>query len=391
MKVFVLLSRVPYPLEKGDKLRAFHLLKELKKNNEIFLCCLHDQPELFLHTEKLKEICDHIQIIKLSKIRIYLQIFFTLFTNKPFQVAYFYQNSVQKKINKILEDFEPEHIYCQLIRTAEYTKNYHNCPKTLDYQDALSKGMERREKDAPFYLRPIFRSEKKRLLEYENIIFEYFDFKTIISAQDRDLIYHKDRRNISVVSNGIDTDYFNAIPSEKKYTLLFTGNMGYPPNIESVLFLVQFILPELRKIMPSASLLIAGANPTSKIKSLQCDYISVSGWMEDIRDAYNQSKIFLAPMQIGTGLQNKLLEAMSMKLPCVTSSLANNALGAVHGDSILVAKTVDDYVKHIVELTNRKEYFDKIASAGRLFVKENFSWQVNGTLLNNIIHNKTSV
>jgi polysaccharide biosynthesis protein PslH len=387
MKLFVLLSRIPYPLEKGDKLRAFYLLKELKKNHEIFLCCLDDQNSNIGYTEKLSEICDHLKVFKLSKIRILFNLMLSIFSRKPFQVAYFYQNNIQKKINKILDIYTPDHIYCQLIRTTEYVKNYHDCTKTLDYQDALSKGIERREKNAPYYLKPILKSEKRRLLEYENIIFEYFDTKTIISAQDRDLIYHKERKKIIVISNGIDTKYFSNTLCEKKFLLVFTGNMSYQPNIETALYLANSILPLLKKSIPHASLLIAGASPTSKIKALQSDSITVSGWMEDIRDAYNQSSIFIAPMHIGTGLQNKLLEAMSMKLPSITSVLVNNALGAINGKSILVAKTREEYVFAITSLLTNKKYFDDIADEGRNFVQKNYSWRHNASLLNNIMQN----
>ena len=115
--------------------------------------------------------------------------------------------------------------------------------------------------------------------------------------------------------------------------------MSYPPNVNAVMYIAKEIFPLLLKHKPDIKLLIAGATPTNAVKSLANANIHVSGWMDDIRDAYNESSIFLAPLQIGTGLQNKLLEAMSMELPCITSALANNALKACDGEEILIGET----------------------------------------------------
>ena len=180
MKILVLLSRIPYPLDKGDKLRAYHQIKNLSKNHKIYLIALNESkahPDAY---ENLKKYCSHIKFIKLSRFRIYLNIFLCFFQNKPFQIAYFYSKKVQKQINGVIDDFKPDHIYCQLIRMAEYAK-HSDIPKTLDYMDALSKGIKRRIETSELYLRWILKMEGKRVMRYEHHIFKHFDFKTIIS------------------------------------------------------------------------------------------------------------------------------------------------------------------------------------------------------------------
>ncbi len=146
MKLFVLLSRVPYPLEKGDKLRAYHQLRLLHEKHEIFLCCRHFgkvHPEA---EQKLQEISTHHIIIKLEYLFLPFYLFFTLFTRKPLQVGYFFQYGPFLKVRKLIADFKPDHIYAQLLRTAEYVKDLHGIKKTLDYQDCFSAGVARREK-----------------------------------------------------------------------------------------------------------------------------------------------------------------------------------------------------------------------------------------------------
>jgi sugar transferase (PEP-CTERM/EpsH1 system associated) len=375
MKIFVLLSRIPYRLEKGDKLRAWHQIKELSKNHEIYLACLNDSK---IHPEaesKLKEICKEVRFFSLNKIGIGARLFAGIFTKTPFQVHYFHSKFIDKKIKKYINEIQPDHIYAQLIRVSEYVKNIHHIPKTLDYMDALSKGMERRISKSSGILKFFLKKESKRLLEYENLIFDYFENKTIISEQDRALIYHPDQKKIVIISNGVDTDYFSPQKKELNFDLLFNGNMSYPPNIDCVHFIAEKILPIVLKKFPETKFMISGANPVNSVLSLANKNIHVSGWMDDIREAYWSSKIFIAPMQIGTGLQNKLLEAMAIGIPCVTTELANNALGATANEQILIGNTPEEIAHQIERLLTEPDLVIKISSNGRTFVTENYNWK----------------
>ncbi len=389
MKIFVILSRVPYPLEKGDKLRAFNQIRELSKNNQIILFALNDIDLDPVSTQELEKYCSEIVILKLSKMTIVLNLIRTLFDGKPFQVGYFYFREAQQKINELVKKHQPDHIYCQLIRTAEYAKPYTTIPKTLDFMDVFSKGMERRKSTSPFYLKPILGIEYKRLLRYEHRIFSVFNNKTIISDQDKKLIPHPQKDEIIVVPNGVDTGYFKPIPLKKEFELLFNGNMNYPPNVESVQYLVNKIMPLVWEKLPNVRLLISGANPSNKVMELKSEKVVISGWMNDIRENFAKSKMLVAPMQISIGLQNKLLEAMAMKLPCITSTLANNALGAKPKVQILVADHPEQYATCILSLLNNETELHQLAEEGYQFAIKNFNWQhTTGILEKLFIKNK---
>lgn len=383
MRIFVLLPRVPYPLEKGDKLRAFNQIACLSKHNKIHLCALNDTNVHPDAIKILKKYCETIDIINLSKTCIYLNLFKGVFTNMPFQVHYFYNKKAQKTINHLIKKYRPQHLYCQLVRTAEYIKRS-NTPKTIDYQDVFSKGIERRLHYTPFYLKPILKAEYNRLLKYENHVFDLFDNKTIISGPDREFIPHKDKRKIHIIPNGINSEYF--APREEKRTLdlVFIGNMGYPPNVNASEFLVNEILPLLEEDM-HVKIYLVGASPDKKVQRLASKKVVVTGWVDDVRDYYAKAKIFIAPMQIGTGLQNKLLEAMAMKTPCITSPLANNALGAMHNKEIMVARNPGEYVEHIKTLLQNPEKAIEIAHNGHDFVTKNYNWEAVTGKLNTII------
>ena len=374
MKLFFLLPRVPYPTEKGDKLRAFHQIAHLAKKHEIIICALN---EGVLHEDAIPVLSKYataVHIIPISKSTIFSNIIRALFTGKPLQVGYYYNKSTEKIIHGLIDKYKPDHIFCQLIRMAEYVKDL-PLPKTLDYQDVFSKGVERRLASSSIFLRPFLKLEYQRMLDSERMAFDRFDNKIIISYPDRELIPHPDREKIVVVANGVDTTFFHPLERDKEYDLVFTGNMSYPPNIHSCEFLVNKILPLVLEKKPGLNVLVAGANPTMRVQVLRSPHVEISGWVPDMREAYAQAKIFIAPMQLGTGLQNKLLEAMAMKIPCITSHLANQALNALPGEEILIGDTPRDYADHIIMLLENPLLANSIAEKGYQFILKKYSWE----------------
>ena len=384
MKIFVLLPRIPYPLEKGDKLRAFNQIKQLAKRNEIILCALNDDPKVSEQDafHALQPYCQSINFIRIKKLQILLGLIRAFFKGLPLQCGYFYNRKAARKIDALIAKHKPDMLYGQLLRVAEYIR-YKNLPKAIDYQDIFSYGMKRRADIASCVTRPIYNMEYHRLKRYEAALFDNFDVKSIISEPDRDLFPHERRDKILIIPNGVDHDYFKPQEREKQYDLVFTGNMSYPPNVNAVEYLANEILPIVWKTMPKVKLYIAGATPDPKVKKAASERIIVSGWLDDIRDAYAQSRVFIAPMRIGTGLQNKLLEAMSMRLPAITSPLANASLGAKPNEEILVGCNAEEMAQHIITLLTDKEKAERLAQAGFDFTNRVYDWGKATEILEN--------
>jgi len=375
LRLFVLLSRFPYPLEKGDKLRAFHQLRILSKHHEIYLCALHENELEPNWISEVKQYCTELETIKISKFSQFVNLGLSLFSSEPFQVAYFYQSAAQKRVSDCIEKWKPDAIYCQLLRTAKYVEHVNSIPKVIDFQDAFSKGIERRLETDTWYLKPILYSELGRLNLYEKQVFEHFDACTIISEQDRNQLPFGQRDEVTIVRNGVELNDFQPSNEVKTVDVLFAGNMGYPPNVDAAVFLEKEVMPLVRTQIPKATLMLAGARPDQKVKDLASDLTDVTGWVDDMRDCYAKAKVFVAPMTIGTGLQNKLLEAMAMRIPCVTSTLANNALKAKSNSEILIAKTAQEYAHSVIELLENPEKANSIAAAGHELVSKQFSWE----------------
>ncbi|MGI4832422.1 MAG: glycosyltransferase [Janthinobacterium lividum] len=389
MKILVLLSRFPYPLDKGDKLRAYHQLRYLAgQGHDICLLALSDEPVPAAALGAVRPLCRgglHLHRLRRPTqgrglARALLQ------AGRPLQVGYFYETGAQQLLGYLLAEFRPDHVYCQLIRMAEYLRHYAG-PMTLDYMDVFSAGMARRAATAPAWQRPLLALEARRLAAYETEVFAWFQHRTIISDQDRQLIQHPGRGTITVVPNGIDMQYFAPLAEvASTHELLFCGNMGYPPNVDAAAWLAEEILPLVRQRHPGACLLLAGTTPSPRVRALaRRPGVAVSGWLPDIRPAYAGAQVFVAPMRVGTGLQNKLLEALAMRRPCVTTSLANNALGATPGQHLLVADTALGLAEALGTLLADAPRAAQLAEAGHQFVAAHYDWAAATARLENLL------
>lgn len=377
MKLLVLLSRFPYPLDKGDKLRAYYQLRELARRHEICLFALSDEPVTAEALAAVQPLCrGGLVVRRLRRPGIARNMARALATGLPLQVGYFYDARAQRQLDSLLRDFRPDHVYCQLIRMAEYLRPHQGqVPMTLDYMDVFSAGMARRATQAPAWQRPVLALEARRLLAYEAEVFDWFAHCTIISDQDRQLIQHPRRAEISIVLNGIDTGFFRPQPEAvKEYDVLFCGNMSYHPNVDAACFLADAVMPLVRQRHPAARLLVAGTTPAPRVQALASAHVQVSGWVPDIRAAYAAARVFAAPMRVGTGLQNKLLEAMAMSLPCVTTPLANNALGGRDGHELRVAADATAVAAAIADLLADPAAAAEMAAHGHDFVQQRYDW-----------------
>ncbi|MBP5663600.1 MAG: glycosyltransferase [Bacteroidales bacterium] len=375
MKLLVVLSRFPYPLEKGDKLRAYHQIRVLSRQHDIYLFALSDTEVPASSMEAMKPFCKEIREGRICWWTMLTNSLRAFFKGWPIQCGYFYSREAKRALRQFADEVKADAIYAQLVRTVPYVQELEG-EKTIDYQDVFSQGMLRRAERAPFWQKPFFKMESRRLQRYEAEVFPLFQHHTIITEVDRDLMPVKDKDKISIVGNGVDFEQYKYEGQEKIYDLIFAGNMSYAPNVDAAEFIVKQILPNLLSQFPNLRLVLCGANPAPRVRALQGPHVTVTGWVDSIAEYYAQSKIFIAPMRLGTGLQNKLLEAMATQLPCVTSPLAGKPLKGVENQrDVLICDKVEDYVKAITQLLTDSAYYQQIAQQGYQYVKERYSWE----------------
>lgn len=386
MKLLVLLSRFPYPLEKGDKLRAYHQIRCLAEKHEIVLVALHDREVGDEELQQLQLFCKKIHLLRQGFLQKAWNVGRDFFRGLPLQCGYFYSKKNQRAIERIVLDEKPDRVYCQLIRMAEYVKDM-PIPKVLDYQDVFSKGMWRRYENANFLMKPFFKMEYRRVARYEAAVFDKFDARTIITEVDRDLIPHPKRDEIVVVHNGVDFGQFQYQGERKSCDIIFSGNMGYAPNVDAAEYLAKEIFPPLREMIPGLKLVLCGASPAPRVQALRRDGVTVTGWVDSMCDWYAMARVFVAPMRMGTGLQNKLLEAMSMQLPCVTSPLAGKPLeNAESAGAVVTCHTTEEYIETIARLLRDSDYYQQLSDNGHRYVRGRYEWHAATDRLEQLFH-----
>jgi len=377
MKIFVLTSRFPYPLEKGDKLRMYHHIRALSQKYSVVLCALTGSEIETAHIEHLKQYCKEVYILKLPVSRLPFAILKSIVSNLPLTVAYFYSSKVANQIKSIIKKELPDLIYCQLVRCSEYVKDIQT-PKILDYMDSFSLIWKRRTEHSSFITRWITHREASFIHAYERKIGMYFDAKLIISQHDKENVGTSDIDSITVLPNGIDNQYFTPpeVPKLPQYDVCFVGNLGYHPNIEACKFLIQSILPKLIAKHPNIKVLLAGARPSKQLLELANESVTVSGWLDDIREAYYNSKIMVAPLFQGAGQQNKIIESIACGTPCITTPLAANPYSVFEESPIQTANSEDSFAQQILELLENQSKRENLSQRGIDFVQNHFGWQI---------------
>ena len=371
MKLVVLTSRFPYPLDKGDKVRSFHQIIELSKQFEVYLISICEEEVSDSQKQALTPYCKSIDVQLLPENKRYLNLVSGLFGNMPWQVRYFYDQEIAKHIDMMIDEIQPDHIYVQLIRMAPYASNS-TYPKSIDYMDAMGLNMGLIGLSQLKRVPMLNKMELKKCVAYEQEVYPLFDRHYIISHRDRKAIIRSDEQEMSVVSNGVDTDFFSFRErSEGGFDAGFVGNLGYVHNDKAAHYLIDEVMPLMAD---DFRILIAGARPSQWLNIKQRQNITISPYAEDIRDHYRQIKVLVAPIFSGSGQQNKILEAMALGIPCITTSFVNQSLGAEPGEEILIADDPKRFTGEMLALKTDKDLYTKLSYAGRQMVVDRFNW-----------------
>ncbi len=381
----VLTSRFPYPIDKGDKLRLYHQLRDLSKQFQVHLFALHEKPIEAEHFAAIEPYCTQIKTYALGKMHWPQQALRCLWQNLPLQSGYFFSPTLKKQIQHDLQAIKPDAIYVQLSRMMPYTEGL-SFPLVLDLQDCFSLNYTRAAKQSTG-LRALFYAREARTVQgLETQLLQSPIHTTIISNFDREALPVQPN-NTRVVPNGVDTFFFQPLQGEKPYTIVYVGNLSYQPNQEAARFLCEVLMPKLVQRIPSAKLLLAGANMPSFMKQWESNHIHCAGWMKDIRTAYASAQLFVAPLFSGAGVQNKMLEAMSMGMPCITTPLVNASLNAPVPNTVLTANDADGFCSAIEKILKNSEQAQAMGQAGRTWVETNYRWTTANATLIAVIQN----
>lgn len=381
MKILFVTSRLLYPVNRGDKVRPFNFARSLSQKHNLSLLSFIQSKDEIQHIEVLKKWFDSVDTICLPPWKSYLNMALNILSGKPLQVSYFKSSQFKKKIDQILGKNDFDMVYIFHLRMVQYFLKKNDIYRVLDLCDSVSFFMQRLIKHAKWYMKPIYAYEISRVKSYEQDLMKYFEEYWIISEEDRaQLEADSHFEKLYIVKNGIDTDYFSRNQwrgeNGEQNTIIFVGYMGVE-SVDAIYYFYNQILPLIKKEIPDFRWYIVGANPPDKVKSLANDKnIIVTGYVEDLRDWYEKASVAIAPMRFVAGMQNKILEAMSMSLPVVTTSYGNEGINAKEGETIFVEDEPKDFAWRIVQLLRDDNLREEMGNKARRFVEEKYSWNV---------------
>jgi len=390
MNILFLSQRVPFPPNKGDKLRSFNEIKFLSRNNNISLVCLTDNPDDLKPGQGLQSCCASVDVIYLPKLKSKAQSASALFSSHPLTLSYFYSNDLQEVVDGKLrnEQFDVIFVYCSSM--AQYVEHVNTIPKIIDFVDVDSEKWLQYATYARFPMNHLYRLEGRRLRKYEALLAETFQHCILVSEKEVD-----DFRNmvcpcptVTPISNGVDGDMFQPSPgSYNRSALVFTGAMDYFANVETVLFFVRNILPIIQRSIAGVTFTIVGSNPTPEIQSLAASHanITVTGSVDQVQPYVVNSAVFVAPMLIARGVQNKILEAMAMGVPVVTTSLGFEGITAVPGKDIFVEDQPERFAGRVIELMRDDGLRMETSRNSRKTVESFYDWTLNLEKLEHIL------
>lgn len=373
-QILFISPRFPFPTLKGDQLVIYHRLKSLSKKYDITLLTFYRHQKQLDDLEELGKYCHSIHPIKLSNGLILKNLFKALFGRKPYQVQFFQSTSFAESLSALLNEHSFQLIHCFTLRLYPYTQK-HELPVVLELIDSMVLNIKSLVKIVSPLRSFVFKQELNRMMNYEPMIAKESEAVIVVSEFDKNEI---GEAKIKVIPNGVDTKKFytlNKSPETKAPTIIFTGNMKYAPNVEAVKWFVNTCFPSILSEIPEAKFRIVGVNPAPDVLALEkIEHVEVVGFVEDLALEINEAKVAVAPMQSGSGIQNKILEAMACKTPVVTTKKGCEGLMAKSGEAIVVANKANEFAKDVISLLTDTKLNEEIGEGGHQYVQEHHSW-----------------
>jgi polysaccharide biosynthesis protein PslH len=375
MNILFMTARLPYPPLNGDKVIPYNRLKLLSGKHAVTLISFYQNDSELEYLAHIRPYCEHIIAIKQNRLISVANLLRGLYSAKPFQVLYFCSGKMRKEVRRLLKQKQFDIVHSYMIRMAEYARNIEEST-ALELIDPMELNYVRRAVTGSVWLRAALKIEAKRLGAYERRIVKRYDVSILVSEKDVEA-FHSDR--VVSVSLGVDTDVFRRqeeLPDSR--TIVFSGNMGYGPNENAIIWFLENCYPMIKTNVPDVKLIIAGHNPSVRVKSFHDGVsVNVTGFVESMPAVLGRAQLAIAPMQSGYGMHIKLLEAMSCGLPVVSTSFALGSIKAVDGREVAIADNGRQFIHCCTELLQNHEIARNMGDAARKLITERYSWKAH--------------
>ncbi|RTL46527.1 MAG: TIGR03087 family PEP-CTERM/XrtA system glycosyltransferase [Burkholderiales bacterium] len=386
MKLLYLVHRLPYPPNKGDKVRSYHLLKHLAARHDVHLGTFIDDPDDEQHLPRVREFCKSLHVARLNPRSAKLMSLRGLLSGEALSLPYYRDAGLQAWVDETAarEGFDAVVVFSGVM--AQYTRGLRGVKTLVDFVDVDSAKWRDYAPEHAWPMSWLYRREFAKLLGFEQRVADAATCSFFVT--DREVALFRDlspgrAMRLAALGNGVDADFFTpAAACESPFAaderpVVFTGAMDYWPNIDAVTWFVQSILPPLRERFPGLRFHIVGRSPTPAVQALAGEAVRVTGTVPDVRPYLQHAAAVVAPLRLARGIQNKILEAMAMARPVVAADTCVRAITQAPLDGLQPATAEADYLERLTHWLLNPEAASAAGAAAREFVVGAYSWDAH--------------
>jgi sugar transferase (PEP-CTERM/EpsH1 system associated) len=392
VRILYLCHRIPYPPDKGDKIRAYHQLKVMASCHEVDLFTLADDPADLAHRNALAAHCRRLHVARVHPTLARVRSLPYFLSNRPLTLPYFRSRELAAQVERAMAERSYDRIFVYCSAMAQYLSGA-GVPTLIDLVDVDSDKWGQYADHARFPSSAVYRREQRTLRSYERVVCE--SVAGVLVSTEREARLARTiapAASVHVLSNGVDTEYFQ--PAERRApdpVIIFTGDMKYLPNEEAVIFFAQHVLPLIRRQVVGAKLLVVGRNPSRRVLALrQVGSVEVTGFVPDIRVWLAKARIATAPFTIAAGIQNKVLEAMASGLPVVATPRTVQGLAPEVAAIVRVGNSAEELASESVRLLLDAALSKEVGEEGRRIVADHYCWRTVAARLLDLLENASS-
>ena len=354
-----LAHRLPYPPNKGDKVRSYHLLRHLAQSNRVVLGSFIDDPLDWRHVEKLKPWCAEVHVEPIVPWLKRIRSAGAAITGEALALPYFRSREMHEWVKDVVRRERIERAFVFSSPMAQYVLDLPRVRSIVDFVDLDSAKWDDYAQRRVWPVSALYRRESRRLLAFEKAVAARVEASVFVTSEEARLLTAaapECANRVVAIENGVDSEYFspthnfNSPFSPGEHPIVFTGTMDYWPNVDAVIWFAREVLPRIRQHDACARFHVVGMKPQRAVRALQSDAVNVTGRVDDVRPYLRHARTVVAPLRVARGIQNKVLEAMAMGRPTIVTSAAAVALSARVGVELEVADDSATFATKVLAL-----------------------------------------
>jgi len=392
VKILFISYDFPFPPAGGSISRDYNLIKQLSRHHELHWINRTIRGKIKQeYKDEMKKYFTEMDIVEWDYNHDPAGLLKSMITKSPYIIRRFQSDQMKNLVSKKISENQFDLIFCDHIYLSQYIADNiaGSIPVIPNNEDCGFTYYKRMTENSGLTRSVYARSQWKKLLEYEIEVLKKYKVYITTSEKEKELISeYYNEAEIVVIENGVDTEYFSpGIRNDSAPNIVFTAWFKYYPNVKAAIDFANNVFPEIRKAIPDIKFYIIGKEPPPSVKKLENkERIIVTGYVDDVRDYLRNADAAVVPLQIGGGTRLKILEAMSMKVPVVSTALGAEGLDAEDGRDILIAHDDKDFVSKVIRVIKDKQLSGLLSVNGRKLTEEKYNWEISGNKLNEFLN-----